>query len=62
MTQGHTVMTLLTADVTAVPGVGPSVATRLHTLGIRTVRDLLFYFPREHRDYSKLEKICEHSL
>jgi len=58
MTQGHTVMTLLTADVTAVPGVGPSVATRLHTLGIRTVRDLLFYFPREHRDYSKLEKIA----
>ena len=58
MTQGHTVMTLLTADVTAVPGVGPSVATRLHTLGIRTVRDLLFYYPREHRDYSKLEKIA----
>ena len=58
MTQGHTVMTLLTADVTAVPGVGPSVATRMHALGIRTVRDLLFYFPREHRDYSKLEKIA----
>ncbi len=58
MTQGHTVMTLLTADVTAVPGVGPSVATRLHALGIRTVRDLLFYYPREHRDYSKLEKIA----
>ncbi len=58
MTQGHTVMTLLTADVTAVPGVGPSVAAKLHALGIRTVRDLLFYFPREHRDYSKLEKIA----
>ncbi len=58
MTQGHTVMTLLTADVTAVPGVGPSVAARLHALGIRTVRDLLFYYPREHRDYSKLEKIA----
>ncbi len=58
MTQGHTVMTLLSADVTAVPGVGPTVATRLYTLGIRTVRDLLFYFPREHRDYSKLEKIA----
>lgn len=58
MTQGHTVMTLLSADVTAVPGVGPSAATRLHALGIRTVRDLLFYFPREHRDYSKLEKIA----
>lgn len=57
MSQGHTALTLLSAAVTAVPGVGPTVATRLHNLGIRTVRDLLFYFPREHRDYSKLEKI-----
>jgi ATP-dependent DNA helicase RecG len=57
MSPGHTSLTLLSADVTAVPGVGPSVAARLHNLGIRTVRDLLFYFPREHRDYSKLEKI-----
>ncbi|GAC1463919.1 MAG: ATP-dependent DNA helicase RecG [Ktedonobacteraceae bacterium] len=58
MSQGHTALTLLSADITAVPGVGPSAATRLHTLGLRTVRDLLFYFPREHRDYSKLEKIA----
>src|SRR6266571_2427218 len=58
MSAGHTVLTLLSADVTAVPGVGPSVATRLHSLGIKTIRDLLFYFPREHRDYSKLEKIA----
>jgi ATP-dependent DNA helicase RecG len=58
MSQGHTALTLLNADITAVPGVGPSSATRLHTLGLRTVRDLLFYFPREHRDYSKLEKIA----
>jgi ATP-dependent DNA helicase RecG len=59
MSAGHTALTLLSADITAVPGVGPSVATKLHALGIRTVRDLLFYFPREHRDYSKLEKIAK---
>ncbi len=58
MSQGHTVLTLLTADITAVPGVGPTVAKRLQHLGIRTIRDLLFYFPREHRDYSKLVKIA----
>ncbi len=58
MSQGHTALTLLTADVTAIPGVGQTVAGKLRTLGIRTVRDLLFYFPREHRDYSKLEKIA----
>src|SRR6266567_3428011 len=59
MSAGHTALTLLSADITAVPGVGPSVAAKLRGLGIRTVRDLLFYFPRQHRDYSKLEKIAQ---
>jgi ATP-dependent DNA helicase RecG len=58
MSAGHASLALLSADVTAVPGVGPSIAAKLHSLGIRTVRDLLFYFPRQHRDYSKLEKIA----
>ncbi len=58
MTSGHAVLTLLSADVIAVPKLGAAAATRLHTLGIRTVRDLLFYFPRDHRDYSRLEKIA----
>ncbi|GCE19625.1 ATP-dependent DNA helicase RecG [Dictyobacter kobayashii] len=59
MSQGHTSLTLLSADITAIPGVGPTVAARLHSLGLRTVRDLLFYFPREHRDYSQLTKIAD---
>ncbi|HLG64946.1 MAG TPA: ATP-dependent DNA helicase RecG [Ktedonosporobacter sp.] len=57
MSQGHTALTLLSADITAIPGVGTSVGAKLHRLGIRTVRDLLFYFPRDHRDYSQLTKI-----
>ena len=48
---------LLRAPVTAIPGVGPTQAARLERLGIKTVRELLFTFPRDHRDYSKLEKI-----
>jgi ATP-dependent DNA helicase RecG len=48
---------LLRAPVTAVPGVGPTQQERLQRLGIETVRDLLFAFPREHLDYSKLAKI-----
>jgi ATP-dependent DNA helicase RecG len=48
---------LLQAPVTAVPGVGQQQATRLARLGIETVRDLLEAYPREHRDYSKLQKI-----
>ena len=38
---------------------GPTVATRLRSIGVRNVRELLFYFPRDHRDYSKLEKIAD---
>ncbi|MGH2515796.1 MAG: hypothetical protein ACRDHP_09080, partial [Ktedonobacterales bacterium] len=48
---------LLRAPVTSVPGVGATQAARLAKLGVETVRDLLEYYPREHRDYSKLQKI-----
>src|SRR5438067_2683371 len=58
MSSGHASLTLRNAQMTAVPVVGPSVAAKLRSLGIRTIRDLLFYFPRQHRDYSKLEKIA----
>jgi ATP-dependent DNA helicase RecG len=57
--QGQAALTLLTSDISAVHGVGPTVATRLRSLGIQTVGDLLLYFPREHRDYSKLTNIAE---
>jgi ATP-dependent DNA helicase RecG len=49
---------LLRAQVTVVPGVGPSQEAKLQRLGIHTVQDLLLYFPREHHDYSKLERIA----
>ncbi|HEY7092054.1 MAG TPA: hypothetical protein VH393_02675, partial [Ktedonobacterales bacterium] len=48
---------LLKAPITAIPGVGATQAERLGKLGVETVRDLLYTFPREHRDYSKLQKI-----
>jgi ATP-dependent DNA helicase RecG len=48
---------LLRSRVTAVPGVGPSQEAKLQRLGIHNVQDLLLYFPREHHDYSKLERI-----
>jgi ATP-dependent DNA helicase RecG len=48
---------LLDAPVTIIPGVGSTQAARLARLGLHTLRDLLLFFPRTHRDYSKLEKI-----
>ncbi|MFP4058343.1 MAG: ATP-dependent DNA helicase RecG [Candidatus Brocadiia bacterium] len=49
----------LSQPVTAVKGVGPAVAERLAALGIATVRDLLWHFPRLHQDRSQLTPIAE---
>ncbi len=49
---------LLDAPVTSVPGVGPTMMEKLERLGIRTVRDLLYFLPRDHHDYSALAKIA----
>jgi ATP-dependent DNA helicase RecG len=59
MSAGHASLALLSADITAVPGVGPTMATKLQSVGIRTIRDLLLYVPRQHLDYSKLTKIAD---
>ncbi len=47
----------LDAPVTRLPGVGPQHASRLARLGIKTVRDLLWHFPRRYEDYSALKTI-----
>ncbi|MGG6295155.1 ATP-dependent DNA helicase RecG [Leptolyngbya sp. AN02str] len=39
--------------VTYLPGIGPKNSERLAKLGLFTVRDLLFYYPRDHIDYAR---------
>ncbi len=39
------------------PGIGPKNAERLAKLGLYTVRDLLYYYPRDHIDYARQVKI-----
>ncbi|MEM8602235.1 MAG: ATP-dependent DNA helicase RecG [Cyanobacteria bacterium P01_H01_bin.121] len=43
----------LEQDVTYLKGIGPSAAEKLNRLGLYTVRDLLFYYPRDHLDYAR---------
>jgi len=47
----------LDSPVTALQGVGPRQASRLSKLGIETIRDMLYFFPRRHEDYSQLKPI-----
>jgi ATP-dependent DNA helicase RecG len=42
----------LDEPVTAITGVSDTYKARLEKLGIRTVRDLLLFFPRKHEDFS----------
>jgi ATP-dependent DNA helicase RecG len=48
---------LLDQPVTTVQGVGPAIAEKFRRLGIKTLRDLLYYLPREHLNYADLTPI-----
>ena len=47
----------LNSDVMYLKGVGPKLGYILNKLGIYTVSDLLYYFPRKHVDYSSRTRI-----
>ena len=47
----------LKSDVMYLKGVGPKIAYLLNKLGIYTISDLLYYFPRKHVDYSTRTRI-----
>lgn len=40
-------------------GVGPKMAAKLNKLGIETVQDLIFYYPRTYRDFTHISKIAD---
>ncbi|MFH1185366.1 MAG: ATP-dependent DNA helicase RecG [Chloroflexota bacterium] len=47
----------LSAPLTVLQGVGPKHAATLETLGLHTLGDLLYYYPRRYDDYSQLKPI-----
>jgi ATP-dependent DNA helicase RecG len=47
----------LNASLTVLQGVGPRHAETLTGLGMQTLGDMLYYFPRRYEDYSQLKPI-----
>ena len=47
----------LQQELTRVTGIGPANGNRLAKLGLYTVYDLLYYYPRNHIDYAKQVQI-----
>ena len=45
--------------VESIKGVGPKTATILEKAGLHTVRDLLYYFPRDYENYNHATKIAD---
>ncbi len=52
-------MLLPETPVNFIPGVGPQRAASLSKMGINTVKDLLFHFPKRYLDRRKIKKISE---
>ncbi len=49
----------LDEPITNVKGVGDTLGLRLSAIGIKTVGDLIDYYPRKYDDYSEVQKIGE---
>lgn len=49
----------LNSPVTVIKGITPKVSNKFAKLNVRTVRDLLYFFPRRYVDYSQRKPICE---
>jgi ATP-dependent DNA helicase RecG len=53
------VKTIIDNDITFLKGVKSSTAAKFKKLGIKTIQDLLYFFPRYHIDYSQKKTISE---
>lgn len=47
----------LDSPVTTILGIGPKHAKRFERLGVETIRDLLYLFPRRYNDFSSMKTI-----
>ncbi|HSX28668.1 MAG TPA: ATP-dependent DNA helicase RecG [Candidatus Saccharimonadales bacterium] len=48
---------VLSDSITKLKGVGPALSEKLALLGVTTVRDLIYFFPRRYDDFSHVTKL-----
>ncbi len=49
----------LESPITVIKGISDALAAKFGKMGLKTVRDLLYFFPNRHLDYSRLKSISE---
>ena len=49
----------INSPITALRGVSTSLAAKFNRLGVKTIRDLLYFFPHRHLDYSQRKYISQ---
>ncbi len=49
----------LQTSLSSIKGVGPKTAEQFAVSGLHTVRDLIYFLPRKHEDFSKITSIAE---
>ena len=45
--------------ITGIRGISSSLASKFKRLGVETIRDLLYFFPHRHLDYSQMKSISQ---
>ncbi len=49
----------LDSPITELPGIGPKYAKSLRRLGVNTIRDMLYLFPRRYNDFTSTKTISQ---
>ena len=57
--QATVVSQSIDSPITVIRGISSSLATKFNKLGVKTVRDLLYFFPHRHLDYSQRKFISQ---
>lgn len=52
-------MSKMDEDIASLKGIGEKLAKKLNLLGIKTKKDLIFYYPRKYDDFSEISKVTD---